>query len=82
MHAADDPRRLAHDGRPLARAGTVVEADVERHADEADVHRAGDLVTARAHEGGDVREPRHDGRVDRLKVGMAGHVSALRMAVK
>ena len=76
MDATDHPRRLPHSGRPLARAGAVVEPDVERHPDEADVDSIGDLVAAGAHERGNVREARDDGGVDGLEVGMSWHGSA------
>ena len=78
MHPADHPRRLAHPGRTLTRAGAVVDPDVERHPDEADVDGVRDLVPAGAHERRDVRESRNQSRIDRLKIGMSGHVSALR----
>ena len=37
MHQPDGARRLAHGGRAATRAGAVVGAEVERHADQRDV---------------------------------------------
>ena len=74
VHAPDDPRGLAHSGRPLAGAAAVVESDVEGHADHRDVHFAARLATPGAHEGRDVRETRNHRRIHGPEVLVARHV--------
>ena len=67
MHAADEARGLAHRRRPLARAGTVIDAKVEGHADERDVEIGRDGMVLGAHEGCNAREARGDRGIDGLE---------------
>ena len=67
---ADEPRHLAHLGRPEA-SPVAAEVEVEGHADERDVDALGVGHVGRAHEGRETGESRNLERVERLQ--SAGH---------
>ena len=68
---ADQARGLAHRGRPMARADPVGGAEIERHADQRDLERRGDLGPRRAHEGRDLLIAGHEAGMERLELAFA-----------
>ncbi len=77
MHQPDQPRGRAHRRRSVAGARAVVQAQIERHADQPDIDLRADLMPGHPHEGRHIREAGHLGRVDRAKRAVQDQITSI-----
>ncbi len=72
MRQPDQPRGLPHRRRPITRPGSVVQPQIEGHADQPDIDLRIDPVARHPQESRHIGEPRHLGRIDRAE-GLGRH---------